>query len=224
MLEFLNVNKIAFMVLGYPMSYIEFVGTICYLGSVWLISQRNMLTWPVGIVSVLLYMALFYQIRLYSDTIEQIYYLGTSIYGWWYWNKTRPGSHRTFDIQYSSTPGMLGWAGVTSGISLVTGVVMSRIHIHLPGVFPEQASFPYLDAFTTIMSFTAMWLLARKRIESWLYWIIVDIIGIWLYYMKEVKFISLLYVILLGMAIYGFVSWNKNAIREGIRDQGSGAV
>ena len=61
-----SVDTVFFTVLDYPISYIEFVGTLLYLWSVWLISQRNMLTWPVGIISVLLYMALFYQIRLYS--------------------------------------------------------------------------------------------------------------------------------------------------------------
>jgi nicotinamide mononucleotide transporter len=70
MLELFSVNNIAFTILGYPMSYIEFIGTILYLWSVWLIARKQMLTWPVGIVSVLLYMALFYQIRLYSDTLE----------------------------------------------------------------------------------------------------------------------------------------------------------
>ena len=86
---------------------------------------------------------------------------------------------------------------------------MSRVHLWLPVLFPEAASFPYLDALTTIMSFTAMWLMARKRIESWHYWIVVDIIGIWLYYVKEVRFISLLYVILLIMAINGLRMWHK---------------
>ena len=89
MLEWFSVNKIIFTFLNYPMSYIEFIGTIFYLWSVWLIARRNILTWPVGIISVLLYMALFYQIQLYSDTVEQVYYLIASAYGWWRWMTTR---------------------------------------------------------------------------------------------------------------------------------------
>lgn len=61
------------------------------------------------------------------------------------------------------------------------------------------------------MSFTAMWLFSRRRIESWIYWIIVDAIGIWLYFVKDVRFVSLLYVILLAMAINGLLSWTKAA-------------
>lgn len=217
MLEFFSVNKIAFTIFSYPMSYIELVGTVCYLWSVWLISQRNMLTWPIGIISVLLYMVLFYQIRLYSDALEQIYYFGASVYGWWYWGRARENSIGLVDVHYSSKQWMLGWIGLTIVASLATGILMSKIHMIFPTIFPERASFPFLDAFTTIMSFTAMWLMARRKIESWIYWIIVDIIGIGLYYTKEVKFISLLYIILLCLAIKGLISWYKSA-KETITD------
>jgi nicotinamide mononucleotide transporter len=100
-------------------------------------------------------------------------------------------------------------AVITIILSLFIGAFFSKAHLLLPMVFPEEASFPYLDALTTMMSFTAMWLLAIKRIESWIYWIIVDVIGVWLYFVKEVRFISFLYVILLVMAIKGFLSWRK---------------
>ncbi len=209
MLNFLNVNNIAFVVLEYPMSYVEFIGTILYLWSVWLIAKRKALTWPVGIASVLLYMALFYQIRLYSDTLEQIYYLGTSVYGWIIWNKSTKEDGQISDVTYSQNKEVVLWIAVTGITSLLVGIIMSKVHLLMPAFFPEAASFPFLDALTTVMSFTAMWLMARKKIESWIYWIIVDMIGIGLYYAKDVKFISLLYVILLFMAINGFRSWHK---------------
>lgn len=209
MANLLSVENIAFTILGYPMSYIELVGTILYLWSVWLIAKRRVLTWPVGIVSVLLYMLLFYQFRLYSDTFEQIYYLGASAYGWWIWNKSPKEDGQVNDVEYSYLSRMIIWFILTIVVSVLTGAFMSRIHLLFPALFPEVASFPYLDALTTIMSFTAMWLMVKKNIESWVYWIIVDIIGIWLYFVKEVKFISLLYVVLLIMAINGFILWNK---------------
>lgn len=213
--NFLSVNNIAFTVLGYPMSYVELVGTIFYLWSVWLISIRRMLTWPIGIISVLLYMVLFYQIRLYSDTIEQVYYLGASIYGWVIWNKSPKDDGQITDVVYSDKKEVLFWVVMTGIVSLMISFLMSRIHLLLPTIFHEAASYPFLDALTTIMSFTAMWLMAKKRIESWIYWIIVDAIGIWLYFVKDVKFISLLYVVLLFMAINGFSSWGKAKINAG---------
>lgn len=208
--NFLSVDNIAFTVLGYSMSYVEFIGTILYLWSVWLIAKRNILTWVVGIFSVLLYMILFYQIGLYSDTIEQIYYLGASIYGWWVWNKSPKDNGQITNVKYSDSKGLVYWAVSTGIISLAFGSLMSRIHIILPAIFPEAASFSYLDALTTIMSFSAMWLMAQKKTESWMYWIIVDVIGIWLYFVKDVKFISLLYVILLIMAFNGLRMWHKS--------------
>ncbi len=211
MQNFLSVDNLAFTIVGYPMSYIEFIGTVFYLWSVWLISKRNILTWPIGIISVALFMALFYQIRLYSDAIEQIYYLGASIYGWWVWNKSPKDNGRITDVKYSNSKGLILWVAVTLVFSAITGVLMSRIHILLPTIFPEAASFPYLDAFTTIMSFSAMWLMAQKKIESWAYWIIVDVIGIWLYFVKDIKFISLLYIVLLIMAFNGLRMWKKTA-------------
>jgi len=209
MFDFWSINNIAFKVLDYPMSYIELLGTIFYLWSVLLISQRKVLTWPIGIVSVLLYMMLFYQIRLYSDMIEQIYYLGMSIYGWWRWSRPKLNSEKSFNVRYSPPSKIVLAASVTIAISFLVGAVISQIHTILPLLFPDKASFPYLDALTTIMSFTAMWLMVQKRIESWCYWIIVDIIGIWLYYVKEVKFVALLYVVLLFMAMNGLISWLK---------------
>lgn len=211
MLELLSVDTTAFTIVGYPMSYLELVGTVLYLASVWLIARKNMLTWPVGIVSVLLYMALFYQIRLYSDALEQVYYLGASLYGWWYWRRADPAvaADDAPDFRYSRPQSLGLVAAGTLLVSLPVGALMGRVHLLLPAIFPEAASFPYLDALTTIMSFTAMGLLAQKRIESWIYWIIVDAVGIWLYFVKDVRFISLLYVVLLFIAFNGLLSWTK---------------
>jgi nicotinamide mononucleotide transporter len=86
---------------------------------------------------------------------------------------------------------------------------MSQIHEWLPRLFPEAAALPLLDAVTTVMSFTAMALMAQKRIESWIYWIVVDVVAIGLYYVKDVRFLSVLYVILLGIAINGWRYWHR---------------
>lgn len=192
------------------MSYVEFLGTVLYLWSVWLIVKRNILTWIIGIISVLLYMILFYQIRLYSDTLEQVYYLGASVYGWWVWKNSPKANGQITDVKYSNSKNLILWVIFTAIVSVIFGFLMTRIHLFLPIIFPEAASFPYLDALTTIMSFSAMWLMAQKKIESWVYWIIVDSIGIWLYFVKDVRFISLLYVVLLVMAFNGLRQWHKS--------------
>ncbi len=210
MSNLLSVNNIVFTILGYPMSYVEFVGTVFYLWSVWLIAKRNILTWPIGIISVLLYMVLFYQIRLYSDTLEQVYFLGASVYGWWFWNQSQGENGQISGVVYSKINKLILWASVTFIASVLVGWLMARIHVFLPSIFPDEASFPFLDALTTVISFSAMWLMAQKKVESWVYWIVVDVIGIWLYFVKDVKFISFLYIVLFLMAINGLRMWHKS--------------
>jgi len=214
LLSYFSVNRTFFTILDYPMSYLEFAGTLFYLWSVWLIAQKKMLTWPIGIIAVILFGILFYQIQLYSDTIEQFYYLGVSIYGWLFWKKElKITESAEIDVRVSSYRVIVIWAVITIAATVVVTVFMKNIHLMLPVLFPVPASYPFLDALTTMMSFVAMFLMAQKRIESWIYWIIVDIIGIGLYFVKNVKFISLLYVILLVLAIKGFWVW-RNSLKE----------
>jgi nicotinamide mononucleotide transporter len=207
--RFLSIENIAFTVIGYPMSYVELFGTMLTLWSVWLIAKRRVLTWPVGIVSSVLFLVLFYQIKLYSDTIEQIYYIITNIYGWWAWEKSPQDNGQVIGVRYSHRNRVTQWIVLTLIVSAIVGYLMSRIHLLLPTQFPEPAAFPYLDALTTIMSFTATWLMIQKKVECWIYWIIVDVIGIGLYFNKEVKFVALLYVVLLVLAINGFWLWHR---------------
>ena len=121
---FLNINSTVFTIIGYPMSYVEFFGTLLYLWSVWLIAKKNTLTWPIGIISVILYMFLFYQIRLYSDAFEQVYYLIASLYGWWIWNKSPKINGRITDVKFSQFKGLLIWFVITFFVSVITGILI----------------------------------------------------------------------------------------------------
>jgi nicotinamide mononucleotide transporter len=218
MCNLLRVDCIWFILLGYPMSYIELVGTVFCLLSVWLVARRNILTWPTGIINILLYMILFYQIRLFSDTLEQVYYLVMSVYGWIAWSAAKKPADPGEDFGFSSRRSIGLSVLVTLVLTLLLFTVTSNIHRWLPALFPEPASFPFLDALTTIMSFTATWLMVRKRVESWIFWIIVDVIGIGLYYVKEVRFIALLYVILLITAGYGLINWSVSVRRRLVQE------
>jgi nicotinamide mononucleotide transporter len=206
-----RVESVAFTILGYAMSWIELVGTVTYLWSVWLMTRRHVLTWPVGIVSVLLYLALFWQIRLYSDAVEQVYYLAASAYGWRRWTRGGAGGD-ALRTRVSRPASMALQGALVAGGTLALGAWMARAHALVPVLFPEPAAYPYLDAGTTIASFVAMALLALRRVESWLWWIAVDVVGIGLYWAKDVRFVALLYVLLLGLAVRGFREWH--AARE----------
>jgi len=222
--EFFSVDNVFFTVLGYPMSYLEFFGTVLNITCVWLVARRNIWNWPVGIAAVLFFGALFYQIRLYSDFIEQVYYLVTGFYGWYVWTRSGKPDDEA-DVPDTSVVSMsvgekaLTGAAIAAG-TLGLGYFMARIHVIFPVWFPEAASFPYLDALTTVMSFAAQLLLVWKRFENWYLWIVVDVIGVWLYFEKDVKFVSLLYLVFLIIATNGLFSWRKawkrNAVRAGV--------
>lgn len=230
MLGILSIEKVMVTIGDYPLSYIEFVGTVLYFSSVWLIARKNMLTWPVGIVSVVLYALLFYQIQLYSDAIEQVYYLGVSCYGWFLWKRSReerpregaPRADSGIRSSWSGPSRLVAWAGATLVLALSMSAVVARLHLWLPRLFPIAADYPFLDALTTVMSFVAMFLMARRRTESWIYWIVVDVIGIGLYWVKDVRFISLQYVALLAMAIYGFIRWGREESTPTLETSASG--
>jgi len=208
----LAVDTVLFTVAGYAMSPIEFFGTILNVWCVWLTAKNKVLSWPVGLIAGMLFFLLFWQIRLYSDMVEQVYFFVTGIWGWWLW--THPASaqaDRNKELKIShATTRELAWSAVAVLVGTIAlGMLMARIHLLLPVVFAAPADFPFTDAGTTMASFVATVLMMRKRVECWWLWIAVDIVGIWLYYAKGVRFISLEYVLFLGLATYGLLSWKK---------------
>jgi nicotinamide mononucleotide transporter len=213
LVEFFNINNILFTAFGYQMSYLEFVGTVLTFLSVYLAMKNSLLNWPAAIFSGILFGILFFQIQLYSDFFEQIYYIITSIYGWWLWMRIKKKTESEEVVFYSSIKTRFIYLIIIIIGSIGVGYFMKNINVFLPTLFSAPASFPYLDAFTTIMSFVAQILLAQKRVESWYIWILVDIIGIWLYFVKGVVFISFLYIIFLVLATKGLLTWKQLAAK-----------
>ncbi len=216
LLSLLSVNTIFFTVFGYPMSYIEFFGTLANLWSVWLVGKKNSLTWPVGIVGVILFLWLFYQINLYSDLIEQGYFLVTSFWGWWAWHtaKTHSEGGKTIQVEISSIKEQIIFLFITVLGTLGLWQLTLNLPSLLPRIFPEPPSYAFFDALTTVMSFVATYLMIKRKLTCWYYWIIVDVIGIVLYFLKDVRLISLLYVLFLILAIKGLYIWRQSVQRS----------
>jgi nicotinamide mononucleotide transporter len=158
--------------------------------------------------------------------IEQVYYLLTGFYGWWVWlSAGKPDEKKqktALKITHSSTMHNLIYAGAIVIGTAALGWFMARIQIFFPSVFPEAASFPYLDAFTTVVSFAATILIIYKKIECWHLWILVDIIGVGLYFAKGVVFVSLLYFIFLILATNGLITWLRIYNKEKSYDHRTG--
>ena len=212
-LQIFSINTTLFTVMGYPMSYIEFFGTLFTIACVWYTARAKVISWPLGIIGTILFIFLFYQIRLYADVFEQGYFLATGFLGWWVWLHPKTKNKASQDQQLKISKNSLRQNGIILliiiiGTALLTYVV-SNLNIWMPQYFPEPAASPLLDAFTTVMSFVAQWLLVRKKIESWVLWIVIDVIAIWLYWSKGVKFVSIEYILFFFIAIYGLYSWLK---------------
>lgn len=212
----LSVNTILFTLWDYPMSYIEFFGTIFTGWSVYLAAKNKVSTWPVSILGIILYGFLFYQIQLYSDLFEQVYYFVTAFWGWYIWANSKSNQNGRESVSVSTKNQNL--LAIVSTVVFTFGLTkfMENIHLIFPSLFPVAASFPLIDSFTTVLSFVATIYLAKRKIENWYLWILVDIIGVWLYYQKGVVFLSVLYFAFLINAIYGLLKWNKLLTNEKI--------
>jgi nicotinamide mononucleotide transporter len=208
-----SVHNVFFTFLGYPMSYIEFSATLLIAVYVLLITRRIIWAWPLGLVVFTLFAVLFYQIRLYSDFFEQFYYIGNCFYGWYSWKKAQ-GEKKELDVSYATHKARLKAILIITAGGTVLGFTMSRIHIWLPALFPKPAFYPYIDATATVMGFVAAALAAQRKIESWLLWICVNIICIGLYYARGVKFVMLLYVFFLALAVNGLITWGRQMRRK----------
>ena len=213
MANILDIDSVIFTIFNYPMSYLELIGTIFTVWCVWLVARAKVLSWPIGIIGSVLYMFLFYQIQLYSDLLEQAYFLITGFLSWWMWTHPKTleetKSPHELKIQTNTLKQNLLYIAIIGFGTVVLTYFIKNLSIWLPAYFPEPATFPFLDAFTTVMSFMAQWLLVKKRVENWILWIIVDVIAIGLYWIKGVRLISLEYVLFLGIASFGLIKWHK---------------
>ena len=200
-----DVKETFFTVLSHPVSYVEFIGTVLGLISVFLAARANILTWPTGILNAIFFLVIFYQIHLYSDMFLQCYYCGMGVYGWFSWKYK--ADHHESAIRTLSNSVRLKVFGLIASVTLVIGTLISQIHLILPRVFDHPASFPYIDTFIAISSILATILLARRYFETWVLWITVDITSIGLYSVKGVKLIAVEFCIFLALAMLGIYSW-----------------
>lgn len=209
---FLSVENIAFEVLGYQISWLELIGTVFNFICVILAARRNIWNWPIGLIGVVLFGILFYQINLYADFLEQVYYLVTGVVGWYLWVRVgrSKGEQNRVQITTNTYTVNLLWVFGIVAVSIVLGWVTANLHIWATVFFPEPADLPYLDAATTTMAFAAQFLMIRRKLECWYLWILVDIIAIGLYWYKGVPFVALLYVLFLVNACYGWWSWRAS--------------
>jgi len=207
----LHLDYIVFELWGYPMSFIEIFGTLTGLVTVWLAARNNIYTWPFGLVNVSSFFVIFWQVNLYADMFLQLYFFAMSVYGWIYWHRQKNAMRKISLVSNRKRFWTFLWMVV---LTLLLGFVISRINIWLPAIFKKPAAYPYFDAYTTVLSIVATVWMARRVIESWVLWILVDIVAIVLYYLKGIKLVSIEYFIYMIMSTYGLVAWIKEYKHE----------
>jgi nicotinamide mononucleotide transporter len=191
------------------MDYLEALGLVFGLLCVWLLIRQSIWTWPAGIAYVLISLQVFYVARLYADLALHLFYLAVNIYGWYYWLYGVPPGEEQLPVTQSSTRSLIAVL-VGSGVCIVIAGTLFAMY--------TDADLVYWDNTTTILSLIAMWLQTRKKLESWLFWLIVDLLATGIYVYKGLYFYSILYLVYVGMAVAGFVAWRRSMLDHEIRN------
>jgi nicotinamide mononucleotide transporter len=178
------------------MSTLEIIGFITGVLGVWLTAKGKILAWPVGIINVIVYCIIFYQVRLLGDMWLQLFYLLMAVVGWIQWNKEKEA---VFTVKKVS---LKEWM-ILGACSIVMYAFMIWILTELKG------ALPLVDGLTTTMSLAATWLTIKKKFENWHIWIVTDLIYTGMYLNKELYLTAVLYFIFTILAVYGLLEWKK---------------
>ncbi len=207
---FFDIDNIFFTLLGYPVSYLEFFGLLSGVAAVVLSSFANVWYWPLGIINVVLSFFLFFQVQLYPDMMLQAFYFITNIIGWWRW--THPKSFeedrkKELKITWLTRTEVL-WVGVTGAVGTVLfGLIARNLHELLPTVFVQPSAAPFMDSFITVFSIIATFCAIQKKIETWIVWIGVDVVATYLYFVRDIRFYALLFLLFTIIAIFALWNW-----------------
>lgn len=207
-----DIHNTFFRILGYDLSYLEFFGVISGIIAVWLSARANVWSWPIGIINVVLSFFLYYQVQLYPDMFLQIFFFITNLIGWWRWLNPKTGEEdkkNELRVSWMDRRQLIVITGIGVTGTIVFGLFASRLHDFFPLVFIKPSASPFWDSFITVMSIVATYYMIQKKIECWLIWIAIDIVATALYFVRDIKFYSVLYFVLTILAAFGFYHWRK---------------
>ena len=179
---------------------LEIIAVVFGILSVWFSKKNNILVYPTGMISTSIFTYLLFKWSLLGDMMINAYYFMMSIYGWYIW--TRKVNNIVTPISKVSLPEKI--------TSLIIFFFSLSFVYGIYNYFDKWGSYTsYIDNFTTAIFFVAMWLMANRKIENWIFWIIGNIISIPLYFYKGLTFTSIQYIIFTVIAISGYYTWKK---------------
>jgi nicotinamide mononucleotide transporter len=176
----------------------EIAGWTATLLGIWLTTRRRLLCWPITLAADVLYFFVFYQAKLLSDALLQIFFVVFTLYGWWHWWR---GVREEGEVRVARLPAFSGVVAVLSGVAgtFVLGALAKYFH----------AALPYLDASLASFSLVASWWEARKHIANWWLWIMVDALYVGEYIYKDLWPTAVLYALLVALAVLGLRDWKR---------------
>ena len=183
--------------------WLDMLTTVLGLAYILLEYRASIWLWAVGFAMQSLGIVLYYQKGLYAVCGMEFYYLTMTVYGWWNWtrkNSSLTSHHSPLKITHFPLRLALIWTVITLGIWLA---------LYLFLAYCTDSRVPLADSFTTALSFVGIWALARKYLEQWLIWIVVDVVTCCLYFYKDIPFKASLYALYVVIAILGYRKWRR---------------
>lgn len=190
----------------YHTAWYEYVAVFAGIASVWYSRAENILVYPVGLINTIIYIFISIKGHLLGEATVNLYYTIMSIMGWYMWVKKDTRQQPVLHITHSSGNEWIQQV-------LFFGFFYTSIFLALTyfkGAFFEGV-IPWADAFASATAFTGMWLMTKKKVESWYWWILTNIASVPLYFVKHYVFTSVYYVVLLAMAVAGLIEWTKKS-------------
>jgi nicotinamide mononucleotide transporter len=190
-------------------TWLEYLAVFSGIASVWFSRIENIWVYPVGLISTVIYIFLSAERSLFGEASVNLYYTIMSIYGWALWLKKDKQQHYVVTVQFSTRR---EWVQQLLFFAFFYVAIYAALH-YLKQAF-YAATIPWADAFASATAFTGMWLMAKKKVESWYWWIATNIASIPLYFAKQYVFTSVFYFVLFVMAVFGLIEWRKRALKH----------
>ena len=186
--------------------WVEFAGFLTTWVGIWLTTKRLMICWPVVLAADFFYLVVFFRAGLFSDTLLQVFFIGFTLYGWWYWWRGVREEGEVKVVPLSTW----GWArGLVAGAA--GSVALGWSMVRLGALLHMTVALPHLDAALTSYSLVASWWAARKHTANWWLWIVIDAVYVGEYAYKDLWLTAVLSVGLVVLAVLGLRDWNKAA-------------
>ena len=179
------------------MSPVEWIAAALGLANVWLVVKRSVWNFPAALLMCALYLWVFFEAKLYSDALLQLFFIAINIYGWTAWLANRAETGEVV-VETMGTAARWSVVAITALVALLWGSLMGSL---------TDASHPFWDGTIAMASIASQILLARRKLENWVGWIFVNLISVPLYFIKELYPTTALYVVLLGLAVVGLLEW-----------------